>query len=125
MTLSCLYGITLAFVKTSLIVLYYKLFASKPSIRIAIFATGIIIWAWAIGNFAAVFLICFPFAYNWDRSIPGGHCANLNAMVLTGSVFNIGTHLMVLALPIPYLWKLQIKIGRKIGLLAAFSLGIM
>ena len=108
-----------------MMVLYYLLFASKPSIHIALYVTGIIVWAWGFSNAVAVLSICSPFAYNWDKTITNGHCGNILTFLVVGGMFNIGTDLMILGLPIPYVWNLQIKIGRKIGLLSSFSLAIM
>ncbi|KAJ5586784.1 uncharacterized protein N7459_002549 [Penicillium hispanicum] len=119
-----LYGAGLALVKTSMMILYYKLFGKKTSTRIAIYTTGAIVWAWALSVVLESFLICQPIAYNWNPSLPGGRCRNRNVAYVVAGVLNMVTDFMVMALPISYIWSLQMPIGRKLGLVAAFSLGL-
>lgn len=121
----CLYGVGLALVKTSMMILYYKLFGTKESMRVAIYATGAIVWLWALSIVLESFLICQPIPYNWNPTIPGGGCGNRNAAFVVAGVLNMVTDLMVMALPIPYIIKLQLPIGRKVGLIVAFSLGLL
>ncbi|KAJ5502343.1 hypothetical protein N7463_005217 [Penicillium fimorum] len=119
-----LYGIGLSLVKTSMMVLYHKLFGTKASIRIAIYLTGAIVWAWGLSIVLESFLICHPVAFNWNPTLPGGGCGNRNAAFVVAGVLNMVTDFMVMILPIPYIWKLQLRVGRKIGLSVAFSLGL-
>ncbi|KAJ5291235.1 hypothetical protein N7478_000486 [Penicillium angulare] len=120
----CLYGVGLAIVKTAMMTLYYKLFGTKKSMRIAIYVTGAIVWLWALSIVLESFLICQPIPYNWNPTIPGGGCGNRNAAFVVAGVLNMVTDLMVMALPIPYIIKLQLPVGRKVGLIVAFSLGL-
>ncbi|KAJ5711332.1 hypothetical protein N7488_005488 [Penicillium malachiteum] len=119
-----LYGVGLALVKTSMMILYYKLFGTKKSMRLAIYTTGAIVWAWALSIVLESFLLCHPIRYNWDPTIPGGGCGNRNAAFVVAGVLNMLTDFMVMSLPIPYIIKLQLPIGRKVGLIIAFSLGL-
>lgn len=120
-----LYGVGLALVKTSMMILYFKLFGSKPSMRIAIYVTGTIVWAWALSIVLESFLICQPIEFNWNPTLPGGKCGNRNAAFVVAGVLNMVTDFMVMALPIPYIWTLQLPIGRRVGLIIAFSLGLL
>ncbi|KAJ5963706.1 uncharacterized protein N7479_003582 [Penicillium vulpinum] len=126
MLIACqvLYGTGLALVKTSMMTLYHKLFGIKANMQVAIYVTGAIVWAWALSIILESFLICHPVAFNWNPTLPGGGCGNRNAAFVIAGVLNMVTDFMVMALPIPYIWKLQLRIGRKIGLLVAFSIGI-
>ncbi|KAJ5216562.1 uncharacterized protein N7498_002969 [Penicillium cinerascens] len=119
-----LYGVGLALVKTSMMILYYKLFGSKPTMRIAIYVTGAIVWAWALSIVLESFLLCQPIEFNWNPTLPGGKCGNRNVAFVVAGVLNMVTDLMVMSLPIPYIWKLQLPVGRKVGLTAAFTLGL-
>ncbi|KAF9241048.1 hypothetical protein CBS147339_4328 [Penicillium roqueforti] len=119
-----LYAIGLALVKTSMMILYHKLFGTKASMRIAIYVTGTIVWAWGLSIILESFLICHPVAFNWNPTLPKGGCGNRNAAFVVAGVLNMVTDLMVMLLPIPYIWKLQLPVGRKIGLSVAFSIGL-
>lgn len=43
-TMQALYGIGLALVKTSMMGLYWRLFGSKTSFRIAVYIVGAVVW---------------------------------------------------------------------------------
>ena len=69
------------------------------------------------------FLLCTPVAFNWDKTIVG-RCsgASLVAYILAGTT-NLVIDVVVVALPMPMLWNLQLPFGRKIGIMGMFSLG--
>ncbi|GKT97107.1 integral membrane protein [Colletotrichum tofieldiae] len=76
----------------------------------------------------AIFLLviifqCTPISSTWDRSIPNRKCLNVTAIGYAGAVFSIAEDLVILALPIPELLKLQLNIRKKIALGFMFSLG--
>jgi hypothetical protein len=63
-------------------------------------------------------------SFFWDKTQPG-HCIP-NALVtigMTNGVLSFIGDLVILALPIPMIWKLQIDTRRKIALNAMFLLG--
>ncbi|KAL4888788.1 hypothetical protein BDV59DRAFT_210917 [Aspergillus ambiguus] len=123
--LQSLYGIGLALVKTSLMVLYYRLFGTKKSLRIAIYLTGAIVWAWGISIVLESFLICQPVEYNYNPMRPGGgSCGNRNAAFVVAGVLNMVTDFMVMLLPVRYIWGLQLATARKVGLIVTFCLGL-
>ncbi|KAL4806616.1 hypothetical protein BDV18DRAFT_159787 [Aspergillus unguis] len=75
-------------------------------------------------TFPNFILLCLPFVYTWDQSLPGGHCGNqVLSYQITGAL-NLITDLMVLAMPAPYLWKLEMDKRQKIPLMGTFALGI-
>ncbi|KAL4919246.1 hypothetical protein BDW62DRAFT_47106 [Aspergillus aurantiobrunneus] len=123
--LQSLYGIGLALVKTSLMVLYYRLFGTKKSFRIAICLTGAIVWAWGFSIVLESFLLCQPVEFNYNPMRPGGgKCGNRNAAFVVAGVLNMVTDFMVMLLPVPYIWGLQLATGRKVGLVITFCLGL-
>ena len=69
------------------------------------------------------FLHCQPFAYNWDRSIPNGHCANDNIIGYTITSVNVITDLVVLILPIPWLWGMNMAVPKRMAVVGLFVLG--
>ncbi|OBT73420.1 hypothetical protein VF21_08095 [Pseudogymnoascus sp. 05NY08] len=91
-----LYGVCLALVKSSMMVLYYRLFGTKDSFRIAICITGAIVWAWAISIVLESFLLCSPVEFNWNPTLPSGKCGNRNVAFVMAGVLNMVTDLMVM-----------------------------
>ncbi|KAI4689625.1 uncharacterized protein J4E88_002980 [Alternaria novae-zelandiae] len=83
-----------------------------------------IIVAWTIATILAGCLICRPFAYNWDKAIPGGSCGDqVTSFTITG-VINLVTDVMVLLLPMRPLYRLQMATYKRVTLVAVFGLGI-
>ncbi|KAL8947423.1 MAG: hypothetical protein Q9222_006291 [Ikaeria aurantiellina] len=77
--------------------------------------------AFAITSLAA----CRPFEFNWDKTIDGGECIDVSkfygAQVILGVVFDV----VVVVLPMPMLWGLQMKIQKKVALTCVFGMGII
>lgn len=84
---------------------------------------GLII-AWALATTLSGFLICRPFAKNWQPTLPGTCGNQVLSYTITGA-FNLVTDVIVMSLPIPYLGGLQLRLYKKMVLLATFGLGIL
>lgn len=70
-------------------------------------------------------LICQPIAFYWDHTIEGGFCGDYYALWLTTGVLNIVTDLVVLLLPMPYLYSLSMVRYKKVVLMGTFGMGLM
>jgi hypothetical protein len=69
-------------------------------------------------------VICQPMEYQWNPYIPGGgHCGNIIRSYQMICVPNIVTDIMLLVLPLPALYKLQVNAVTKVGLFATFLIG--
>lgn len=71
------------------------------------------------------FLICQPTAFYWDQSIPGGHCGESVKLWITTGTLNIVTDLIVLFLPMPYIFGLEMALYKKLVLIATFGAGLL
>ncbi|KAL2812247.1 hypothetical protein BDW59DRAFT_178657 [Aspergillus cavernicola] len=122
--LQFLWVLSLSCTKISILLLYLRIFPVQWLARTA-WATIVVIVAWAIATILAGCLICRPFAFNWDTTIPGGKCGNqVTSFTVTG-VFNLLTDVVVLLLPMPSLYKLQMATYKKITLITVFGLGLV
>ena len=70
------------------------------------------------------FLLCRPFAKIWDGLLPGT-CASGKAIFLASGIINIVIDLIMIILPMPLVWQLQMSQQRKFALSAVFALGIL
>lgn len=70
-------------------------------------------------------LICRPISYAVDKTIRGGHCGNLVAFEEYTAILTAILDVMVIVLPLPILWKLQMGTKRKIELTMVFGVGLM
>ena len=82
-----------------------------------------IVFGWWLSVILEEFLLCRPFAFNWNRGIIGGTCGDLEAAYIAAGVINLCTDLIVLCLPIPMLWGLQLPLQTRIALLGVFGVG--
>lgn len=110
-------------VKTSILLLYIKLFPVK-TMHICCYTTIGLTWCYFISVFVEAFALCHPVAYSWDPSIPGGYCTNQNLAFLIAGSTNFALDIIVVVLPTPILWSLRLPLKKKIGVVAMFSLGI-
>lgn len=122
--LQFLWALSLGFSKTSILLLYSSVFA-VPAVIWTARGAIVFIALWALATIVTGCVICRPFAMNWDQTIPGGHCGNqVQSFTITG-VLNLITDLVVLLLPMPYLVKLQMRLYKKLVLIAVFSVGLL
>jgi len=111
------------FIKTSMVFFYLRIFGTKNAFKITAYATITSIVLWAISVVLETFLLCRPVAFNWDQTVKGT-CGDRNTVYVSAGALNIVSDFMVLALPIPHIWDLQLPLARKLGLVVMFSLGI-
>ena len=53
------------------------------------------------------------------------HCVDIGALSLGFGVSDVSIDIMILAIPIPVVWKLQMSTANKIGLIGVFLLGLL
>jgi hypothetical protein len=109
--------------KLSYLFLYLRIFVTKEFRILTWVCMGCAVAYWT-GSVLQVFLLCTPFERNWNPALPG-HCANQNVAFTTIGVFNLLTDVMIMVLPIRFIWKLQMSIATKMALYSIFGLGIL
>ena len=70
-------------------------------------------------------LSCKPVQYNKDLTKRNAHCISASGFVLTNTIPDIATDIAILLLPLPVIWKLQLRVRKKIAVTAIFSVGIL
>jgi hypothetical protein len=101
-----------------------RIFAVK-SFRIAGYVVLAICVSWGIMTMLVAFLLCRPLGYNWNLLPSDGHCGNQQSAYAAVGVTDILTDVMILILPLPMIWRLQLPIGNKIALAGLLCLGIL
>lgn len=124
--LEWLYLTAVAFSKASILSTYLRLFqANAIFLRRLTWIMLVVLVLNFIAFAIASNLQCIPFAYMWDKSIPGGKCFDVDAFFKASSAPNIATDVVILGLPIPLVWGLKASFVRKVGLMAVFAAGSM
>ena len=112
------------FIRACVLQLYIRIFCTK-SFRIACYIVHIVNAAYFVSTVLAASLICRPFAYNWDQTIPGGTCGDQKRLDVFIGVFNLLMDVAVVVLPMPVLWGLQMPMAKKLVLTGMFGMGIL
>lgn len=100
--------------KLTILGIYMRIFTTRPY-RIAVYVLASIIIANMLTAIFMAFSVCQPFAYSWDKTIPGGRCVDLNKVSVWIPFPNILTDAAMLVLPLPLVWRLHITRNQKSG----------
>lgn len=122
--LPLLYYAAVLFPKLAILAIYLRIFTHKLH-RAACWALAAVLIALWFASTLSVFFMCTPIAYLWDRTIPGGHCFQINTYYRYISLPNIVTDLIIFVLPLPVVWKLHTSRNIKIGLTITFATASM
>jgi hypothetical protein len=76
----------------------------------------------SLGNLGFTFGRCSPFAKNWNTLLPG-HCVLMEAYMIVGLATSVVNDLLILLIPIPPLWSLQLTRNRKLLIYLLFFVG--
>ncbi|KAL0778002.1 hypothetical protein CaCOL14_005655 [Colletotrichum acutatum] len=121
-----LYIFILSVVKASILLFFLRIFPDKK-FRIAIW------WTLAYDLFVGFIFIVFSFVQRqptwliwegWRDKEPRGVILDLNKMGLSHGGMNIALDVWMLILPLTQLYKLNLKMKKKLGIIAMFSVGI-
>ena len=107
--------------KISLLILFYRIFVT-PTFRLAIRALEAIMVLWWIGTILADNLICIPVQHNWYPTIQA-HCGNKQLLAIIPPIPWIVTDLVILLMPLPMVWNLNLPRLQRVGLACLFLLG--
>ncbi|OQD96806.1 hypothetical protein PENSOL_c014G11976 [Penicillium solitum] len=120
------YNMTMILAKFSALALYIRLFRPRP-FRLATYilmgCLGIIgLWTTLSG-----FFFCNPVNAFWSTSeeVRNTKCLPAGPVWFTNGALQTLTDLVILILPMPLLWKLQLPTRQKWGILVVFGLGII
>ncbi|KAL4886767.1 hypothetical protein BJY04DRAFT_213521 [Aspergillus karnatakaensis] len=123
----CTYLAVGAAVKISLTVFIMRLFPTQ-FVRISGIAIMIFIGAFTISMTLALTLKCKPVRASWDKSILDARCWDSGtnfAVLMTQGVIMFVLDVVILALPIRPIWKLQMPVKKRLMILGLFALGFI
>ncbi|TVY83364.1 hypothetical protein LSUE1_G002843 [Lachnellula suecica] len=110
------------FPKLAILCLYLRIFVSRPY-RWATYAIAAILIANLLACIIVNAVACRPFAFQWDKTIPGGECLNLPVVYTWFSIPNLVTDVAMLILPLPVVWNLKISTNQRVGVTITFLTG--
>lgn len=80
---------------------------------------------WAISTWFVNLNVCTPIAFFYDKTIQGGYCRNQAISGTANAALSLLGDVLILALPIPMIFGLQINITKKIAVTGIFLLGCL
>ena len=112
-------------IKLSVLLFYDRIFGiAKPNFRYILLITGGLVIAYGVAGVLGTIFQCVPLSDLWKP--PSNHapvCILFGRLVLTMGAVNIVTDIIILSLPIPLVWRLQVSKPRRWQLVIVFSLG--
>ncbi|OHE96937.1 hypothetical protein CORC01_07722 [Colletotrichum orchidophilum] len=125
------YTVTMSTVKWSTLALYWRIFNTRKSIRYYIWTTAGTILAWFVVVIFVLIFQCHPVHAFWARydtehplTSDQYTCGvDVKMFFMGNSILNIITDALLVLLPIPYVWKLQLHTAQKLALAGVFALG--
>lgn len=118
-----LYELAITLTKTSLLLFYSRIF-KEPRFKITLYVIAGLVVATFFAGLGTVFAQCQPVSRLWDPTEPGT-CIDIVGFIIGFGVVNILLNTIILLLPLPMIWSLEIERRHKLGLSAAFMLGIL
>ena len=119
----------MVFVKVSILLQYLRIFVPSRNGNLPLFVAihlcmWIVIIVYLVFTFFDIFL-CTPRAKLWDPSITTGHCFDGNDTFEASGIFNVVSDLIILILPMPTLWRLQLSLKRRLLTMGVFAAGFL
>jgi hypothetical protein len=115
----------MAFVKISIVVFLKRLLGSVRTFAIISNCLIVFIAVWAVVAVLVNTFQCIPVQYYYDKTLKG-HCmkGQVKFFQAMGSIALV-EDLVILSLPIPIVWRLQMIFRQKIAVTLVFSLGAL
>ncbi|KAL2047312.1 hypothetical protein N7G274_001333 [Stereocaulon virgatum] len=115
----------LTFTKMSILLLYRRIFRGRQ-FQILVWTVTAIVVVWGVLFFFATLFECFPISQVWT-TLYGQHrsCYQYRPMILGAAVSNMLVDLMIIAMPWPLIWQLQMPVRQKIAVGGVFTLAAL
>ncbi|KAH8425101.1 uncharacterized protein LDX57_002850 [Aspergillus melleus] len=117
-----IYIFTIPLIKMSIICFYRRIFGMNAAMWFCIFLT----LGYCVACTITFLSCCRPLSYYWTqyRDSSGGKCVfDLYSFYIGNAVANVVTDVIILLVPIPLIWKLQMRTTLKVMISSIFILG--
>ncbi|KAB8261596.1 integral membrane protein [Aspergillus pseudonomiae] len=119
------YVLALGAIKISFCLLYLHIFPGKK-FRMACWLVLAILVAETIEEVLVVIFQCWPVYKAWDATgLVEGKCVDMTVFYYANFGIKLATDVALFAMPIPKLLRLKMAVGKRVGLVMMFSLGLL
>ncbi|PYH42555.1 uncharacterized protein BP01DRAFT_425573 [Aspergillus saccharolyticus JOP 1030-1] len=84
----------------------------------------VIVVLYLIASLLTITLLCRPIRANWDVTV-AKTCGNVTQTEYASAGFNLAVDLLIVTLPMPIIWQLQMPKEKKVGVTVAFLFGLV
>jgi len=117
------YKAAINLVKCCILLLYLRLFNVVRWFRLSCWGLLTIVAMYCTASIMATIFQCRPVIRAFDKDTPGT-CIDTAKFWFANAGFSIATDIMILLLPMPLVWKLEVPVTQKVALVAVFTVGI-
>ncbi|KAK3323181.1 hypothetical protein B0T19DRAFT_199216 [Cercophora scortea] len=117
------YKISLQLTKISLLLLYMRIFSHVRWFRRLSLGLITVLVLYGFASCITGLVQCTPVARAWNYAVAGS-CIQLMKFFIFNGAFALATDVIVLLLPMPLVWRLQLPLSQKIALIPVFGIGI-
>ena len=117
----CIYPPAVGIIKISTLLLFARIFQSRNFIR-TLWAVGLFISTYTLIFLLLLIFQCKSIKGFWDPNLEAD-CMSSTKLLVGMAILNIMTDFLVVCLPLPLLWKLQMRRGMKLQVMGIFTVG--
>lgn len=122
--IECISSCAVAFPKLSILASFLRIF-TKKAYRVPTYILMVIVSLTAIAGVITSLASCRPFSARWDPDLFITSCIDAPRFWFGLCVPNVATDIVMLILPMPIVWKLNISTKQKVILSGVFLTGGM
>jgi hypothetical protein len=119
--------VALGLIKLSILCLWNRIFGQTKKFTIFCRIMIVVTIAWTVAFFFATLFQCGThWARNWESmKIFPPKCTNAAALAAAFTSTDVVTNLVIILMPVPIIWRLQMRTKRKVGITAIFGVGLL
>ena len=117
------YKAAINLVKCCILLLYLRLFHVVSWFRLSCWGLIAVVAMYCTASIAATIFQCQPVIRAFDKDTPG-KCIDTAKFWFANAGFSIATDVIILLLPMPLVWRLEVPRTQKVALVAVFAVGI-
>lgn len=110
--------------KASILLLYLRIFGNVKWFRWLCIVLTTVVAVYCVASVTVTIFSCIPVPRTYDKSLEGT-CIDNGKFWFANSGFSIATDLIILCVPLPMVYVLQLARPQKIALFAVFTLGVL
>ena len=120
-----LYDVAIALPRFSTLLFYARVFNAQGNkvLRITLWVTAALNTGWIVFAVISSIFQCTPIDEAWKPAIAHGHCTDTYSWWMGSAISSVIIDVIILLIPMPILWTLQVRPLRKSLLLGLFACG--